>query len=344
VIYALEMGHELSDLDFRGPGDPIPFLDRFPEAHPFLGRLLGRTLNRSREKRFPSDKAGDLTGFEELAAGLAEAQRVLARVRLDVAGWTSTGMLRAGNEDALAVVQTTELRDGVHEECALILAADGMGGNAAGEVAASLTVRTLRRHLMHEPPLRGLSEDSEVVPLPAERGVIRQRLADALRHANHAVYETGQIGTGRRGMGCTAEAVFLDGRQIVVGHVGDSRTYLLHRGRLVQLTRDHTMVGRMVELGRLTLEQAALHPRRNELRQAIGGRPDVHPDLASAALSAGDWIVVCTDGLTGCLRSADIQEVLEQSSSAEAAARRLINRANQLGAADNVSVVVVRAT
>jgi protein phosphatase len=145
-------------------------------------------------------------------------------------------------------------------------------------------------------------------------------------------------------MGCTAEAVYVDGRHLVVGHVGDSRTYLLHRGRLLQLTRDHTLVARMVELGKLTVDQAATHPRRGELRQAIGGRADVQPELSSAALCPGDWVVVCTDGLTGCLRPADIQDVLEQSSSADQAARRLVNRANQLGAMDNVSVAVVRAT
>jgi protein phosphatase len=113
---------------------------------------------------------------------------------------------------------------------------------------------------------------------------------------------------------------------------------------LTQLTRDHTLVGRLVELGKITEDQALSHPRRNELRQAIGCRGNLHPDVACAPLVAGDWIVVCTDGLTGCLRPTDIQEVLEQSRSAEAAARRLVNRANRLGAADNVSVVVVRAT
>src|SRR5207237_6535011 len=97
-------------------------------------------------------------------------------------------------------------------------------------------------------------------------------------------------------------------------------------------------------LGRLTVEQAAVQPRRNELRQAIGCRPEVKPEIAVAALVPGDWLVVCTDGLTGCLPPAAIQAELEQSASAESAARRLVNRANQLGATDNVSVAVVRAT
>ncbi len=344
VLYALELGHELSDLDFRGPGDPIPFLDRFPEAHPFLGRLLGKTCVRLREQRFPTPKAADLTGFDELVAALEEAQKVLSRVRLDVAAWTSAGMMRPGNEDALAVIHASELRVGVNEEYVIVLAADGMGGSAAGEVAAALTIQTLRRHLLDESPLRRLAGEPDSGGTAPDRDSIRQLLSDALQEANSRVHGAARSSLGHRGMGCTAEAVYLDGRQVVVGHVGDSRTYLLHRGRLVQMTRDHTMVGRMVELGRLTAEQAAAHPRRNELRQAIGCRPEVRPDLTSAALSAGDWVVVCTDGLSSCLRPADIQQILEQSASAEAAARRLVNRANQLRAADNVSVVVVRAT
>jgi serine/threonine protein phosphatase PrpC len=344
VLYALELGHELTELDFRGRGDPYPFLDRFPDAHPLLGRLLGKTLARYREQRFPTVGGNDPSGFDELIGTLVEAQRTLGRVRLDLAAWTTTGMVRAGNEDALAVVHATELRDGTQEEYALILAADGMGGSAAGEVAAALTIQSLRQRLLHEAPFRGLTDEPGLPRMIADRAMIRRRLTEALADANRLVYRSAREGEGRRGMGCTAEAVYLDGRQIVVGHVGDSRTYLLHRGRLTQLTRDHTMVARMVELGHLTVDQAASHPRRGELRQAIGGRAEVRPEISAAALAPGDWVVVCTDGLTGCLRPEVIQEVLEQAPSADQAARRLVNRANQLHANDNVSVVVVRAT
>jgi PPM family protein phosphatase len=343
VLYALELGHELSELDFRGPGDPLPFLERFPDAHPLLGRLIGRTLARFREARFPSAEADDLTGFDELTATLAEAQRAMSRARLDVAAWTTAGMVRAGNEDAIAVVRATELRDGVDEEYAIILAADGMGGSAAGEVAAELTVQNLRRRLLRELPWRHLTDDLGQPPPAIEQEAIRDYLADALHGANRLVFQSARDGAGHRGMGCTAEVVYVDGQQVAIGHIGDSRIYLLHRGQMRQLTRDHTLVERMVEMGRLTAEQAANHPRRNELRQAIGCLAEIQPDVSAAAIVPGDWLVVCTDGLTGCLSSAQIQSELEQSASAEAAARRLINRANQLGAADNVSVAVVRA-
>ena len=166
---------------------------------------------------------------------------------------------------------------------------------------------------------------------------------DLLREANRLVYLAARESPTRRGMGCTAEAVYLDGRQLVVGHVGDSRTYHFRRGVLRQLTRDHSTVQRMVEAGHLTAEEADTHPRRSELLQAVGGRPDVEPEVIAVPLSVGEWVVICSDGLTARVRPAMIQDVLERSASAEQAARRLVNLANQHGAPDNVTVAVVRA-
>src|SRR5262249_37886657 len=122
-------------------------------------------------------------------------------------------------------------------------------------------------------------------------------LEAGLKHANKEVYTAARKpGKGRRGMGCTAEAGYVDSRNLVVGHVGDSRTYHMANGRLVQLTRDQTLVNRLVELGQLTEEEAEDHPRKNELQQAIGGQPDVVPGLYSARLKRGDWVIVCSDG------------------------------------------------
>jgi protein phosphatase len=112
----------------------------------------------------------------------------------------------------------------------------------------------------------------------------------------------------------------------------------------VQLTRDQTWVNRMVELGALTAEEAEVHPRRSELQQAIGGRADVEPDLYASPLKPGDWIVVCSDGLSNTLAAATLQELLQSAPSAEWAARRLVNYANLAGATDNATVVVIRAT
>ena len=145
-------------------------------------------------------------------------------------------------------------------------------------------------------------------------------------------------------MGCTAEVVYVDGRNVVVGHVGDSRTYHLHEGRLIQLTRDQTLVNRLVELGQLTAEEAEDHPRKNELQQAIGGQPDVEPGLYHSHLARGDWVLVCSDGLTNHIPTADLEKMMtrEAAGSAEEAARRLLNLVNLRGATDNATIIVVR--
>jgi protein phosphatase len=272
------------------------------------------------------------------------AQRVLGRARLDFAAWTSTGMVRPGNEDTFALVHSSEAFHNDTDEYALVLLSDGMGGSAAGEVAAGLAVQAMRQHLMTDLPFRSLVEAPGPSPAAGDRTTILRRIEEALQEANQRVYLAARQDEGRRGMGCTAEAVYLDGRQVLVGHVGDSRTYHLHRGELRQITRDQTVVGRLVELGQLTPEEAEVHPRRCELREAIGGRIGVEAEFTSAALAPGDWVLVCSDGLTSSLRPAVIQNILERCTSAEQAARRLVNWANLAGAPDNVTVVVARAT
>src|SRR5262249_26049314 len=157
-----------------------------------------------------------------------------------------------------------------------------------------------------------------------------QLLKAALREANRTVHTAARApGSKRRGMGCTAEAVYVDGRNVVVGHVGDSRTYHLHEGRMIQLTRDQTLVNRLVELGTLTPEEAETHPRRNELQQAIGGQPDVDPGLYAGVLKPGDWVLVCSDGVTNHVSANDLKQMLQsEAQSAEMAARRLVNLVN----------------
>src|ERR1043165_1361879 len=111
-------------------------------------------------------------------------------------------------------------------------------------------------------------------------------------------------------MGCTAECVYVDSRNVVVGHVGDSRVYHLHRGRLLQLTRDQTLVNRLGELGQLSAAEAEDHPRKNELQQAIGGQPDVNPGTYAGKLMRGDWVLVCSDGLTNHITNSELEKGL----------------------------------
>jgi PPM family protein phosphatase len=363
MLYALHVGRELAErVDFDQPGLPKPFIPRFPDIHPAFGRLLTKTFRREVEARFPTDEAGrdDPSGFTELIRTLDTLRRTYDNVRLEIASWTSTGIVRTGNEDAYALLTASESRQDDMSDSALIFLCDGMGGYEAGEVAAALTIQFLRQNLVSQDPFRHLAgasgfatdpltqmarpEGHARAPLDVEK--VKSLIRTALKDANKQVFTTSRVpGSKRRGMGCTAEVVYLDNRNIVVGHVGDSRTYHLREGRLVQMTRDQTLVNRLVELGTLTPEEAETHPRRNELQQAIGGNPDVDPGLYHAKLSPGDWIVVCSDGLTNHVNARDLQQMLQsEASSAEQCARRLVNLTNIEGATDNVTVVVVRVT
>jgi serine/threonine protein phosphatase PrpC len=361
MLYALHVGRELSEVDFDGPGIPKPFIPRFPDIHPAFGRLMMKTFRREVEVRFPTEEASkeDPTGFLELIRTLYTLRRTFDDVRLEIASWTTTGMVRTGNEDAFALIHTCESRQDDLGECALLLLCDGMGGYEAGEVAAAMTLQILRTYLLEKPTFAALAGASPfpgdvLAPVrpeghagpPVDIEECKRLLKEALREANRQVYAASRApGSKRRGMGCTAEAVFVTGRHVIVGHVGDSRTYHLHEGRLIQLTRDQTLVGRLVELGTLTPEEAETHPRRNELQQAVGGQPDVEPEVYHGVLKPGDWVLVCSDGLTNHVRDLDLKEMLlSEAQSAETAARRLVNLTNIEGATDNCTVVVVRAT
>jgi protein phosphatase len=412
LVYALLFGRELSDLDFTMTGMPRPILERVPDANPFLARLLAKTFVREPELRFPTDDGAkiDGSGFRELVAALEACRRNLDRVKLDVAAWSTVGMVRGGNEDGVYVHYMCEGRLDDSDEAALILLADGMGGMESGEVAAAMALQTLRQHLFASPPFAsvlppthvpddrpapapvasaetpeppvlepvnpepnpspaadwsapepdGLAPAAaeppaagppEIPPLPAGTespdrtpDAHAERVAAALREANRRVFEAARGQPLARGMGCTAEVLVIDGGTAIVGHVGDSRVYRMRRNRLAQITRDHTIVGRLLELGQLTEAEAETHPRRSELHQAIGGRPDVYPDVYSVSLEPGDWLLVCSDGLTNQVEDGAIQAVLKEARSAERAARRLINLALSEWALDNVTVAVVRVS
>lgn len=362
MLYALHVGRELQEIDFDRPGHPKPFIPRFPDIHPGFGRLVTKTFRREPASRFPTDEASkeDPSGFIELIRTLNVLRRTMDLVRVEVASWTTTGIVRTGNEDAFALLHACESRQDDLGEQVLILLADGMGGYEAGEVAAALAIQVMRQNLVQQKPFGALAgkspfptdplaavsrpEGHAAEPLDVE--VCKLMLKLALKDANKQVFQASRApGSKRRGMGCTAEAVYLDGRNVVVAHVGDSRTYHLHEGRMIQLTRDQTLVNRLVELGTLTAEEAETHPRRNELQQAIGGQPDVEPGVYHGKLKPGDWVLVCSDGLTNHVSALSLKEMLQsEAQSAEMAARRLVNLTNIEGATDNATVVVVRCT
>ena len=350
MLYSLEyLHHPLEEKNFEHQFAPEQITDKFPDVHPLLFRLLNKTFVRDLRSRFPTDEAVkiDPSGFAELIKALDVCRRNLDNVRLDIACWTTTGMVRTGNEDAFAVLHGSEARMDDLWEYAMVLLCDGMGGYEAGEVAAAMAIYEMRKFLLGQPLFASLT-GKEPPSGPVNPKAYQDILMAALRHANKEVYTSSRTpgGKGRRGMGCTAECVYVDNKHVIVGHVGDSRTYHLSQGRLVQLTRDQTLVNRLVELGQLSETEAENHPRKNELQQAIGGQPDVAPGVYNARLKRGDWVLVCSDGLSNHIPSSDLEKMLtrEAAYSAEEAARRLLNLVNLRGATDNATIVVIRAS
>jgi hypothetical protein len=221
TIYALFMGRELVEKDFERQGMPKPFIPQFPDCHPAFGRLISKTFWRDLGYRFPSDEAArqDKTGFTELIHTLENVGKALDTTRLEVCAWTTTGMIRTGNEDAFAFLRSSRADDA--SDCALVLLADGMGGYEAGEVAAAAGDSDAQQ-----------SRSAEAVPLPgggtaypiegrkgAQDVASRSGGADEEdpprrpRRPTHGLHLVAQ-GVGRRGMGCTAEAVWVDGRTL----------------------------------------------------------------------------------------------------------------------------------
>ncbi len=347
LLFVLFIGRELADMDFARPGVPKPLLPQFPDIHPLLGRIISKTFCADRDARLPTDEAiqEDSTGLKELIRLLEVCRRTLDLVRLEIGSWSSTGMMRTYNEDAFALLHGVGSQQDFQEESALVILADGMGGTAAGEVASALAVQSLRRHLLAQPMFAGLRPDPAGERTAFEVDACKQLIVDALKKANAEIFVASQNAVGKRGMGCTVEVVVISGGFLVAGHAGDSRTYHLQDGSLQQITRDQTLVGRLVELGQLTPEEAAKHPRRSELQQALGGRAEVEPLVYDRLLKPGDWVVVCSDGLSNLVGPEEMKQMLlVEATSAEMAARRLVNTANSRGAGDNVTVVVIRVS
>lgn len=260
-----------------------------------------------------------------------------ATCRLVVGSATTRGRVRDHNEDSLLVQQLTWSNREERHDVALVVVADGMGGHAAGERASGLVVRALSGVLT--PLLTAALNDSSAAAAPN----LGEALENGLREANRLVRQTAQENAACKGMGSTAAALLIWDGRVCIRLVGDCRVYHWHGGKLTQVTRDQTLVARMVELGQLTPQEAANHPRRNEVAQAIGKYALIEPGRYELPLSRGDWLVASSDGLQAHVSDRTLGETIAKAGpSAAELANRLIDLANQGGGSDNCTVAAVR--
>lgn len=222
---------------------------------------------------------------------------------------TDVGLVREHNEDSLLVTPP------------LFVVCDGMGGHEAGEVASELAIRTME----------------ELAPTITDA----QSMTNAVEAANLNVIKAPRQGVGREGMGTTMTAATLNGERLTIAQVGDSRAYLLHAGKLQQLTRDHSLMADLIEAGQITEEEARFHPNRSVITRAIGSDPYMQPDIYELNLSAGDRLLLCSDGLNAMLTDYEIADILRDVVDPQTCADMLVSAARDAGGYDNITTIVV---
>ncbi|OLC06416.1 MAG: hypothetical protein AUH42_05765 [Gemmatimonadetes bacterium 13_1_40CM_70_11] len=262
-------------------------------------------------------------------------------VKVQVFGKTDLGKTRDHNEDCFLVADLTSgerslqqaVRDHeVGERGTLLVVADGMGGAAAGELASQMATDTIFDQMQ-----RMWGAERELTP---QR--FAYRLKEAVEVANGQIHAHAKAHPEVRGMGTTTTAAGVLVDHVYISQVGDSRAYLIRNGVAVQLTKDQSLMQRLVEAGELTEEEAAHSERRNIILQALGPDPKVKVDLTHQEIRRGDVLVLCSDGLSGLVKKEEIAEIVGRASDLAQACERLIAMANARGGPDNITVIVAR--
>lgn len=236
---------------------------------------------------------------------------------------TDVGSVRDNNEDNLVFIRPFDLKTRASHGC-LALVADGMGGYSYGELASKMATDIISRNYFDA------------------KYNIETALRKAFEKANRAIYQQAAKNPRFKGMGTTCTGVVLLNDQIYLGHVGDSRAYLVKGNRVIQLSNDHTLVQHLLDTGQITQEESLSHPQRNVVTRAMGTSMKLQADFLKHKLQfeIGDRLVICSDGLYEYVQEAELQQILTQNKLNEAS-QRLIDLAKQRGGHDNISVLIV---
>jgi serine/threonine protein phosphatase PrpC len=252
------------------------------------------------------------------------------KLTTQAAGKTDVGLVRKNNEDNF----------GYDNRIGIFVVCDGMGGQAAGELASKIAVDTVlgyfhqeQKHSGSEVLGRGFAEVSERA----------NALANAVQLANKAIREVSSNDAESAGMGCTLVAARVEGNLFSIAHVGDSRIYLIRQGTIQQLTTDHSLVMEQVRRGMITLEEAETVEMQNVIVRALGSEDSVEPDLADLSLEPNDTLLMCSDGLSRYVKDSAMLEVIGHIENLEDACDGLIEAAKSGASDDNITCLLIRA-
>ncbi len=250
-------------------------------------------------------------------------------MELTSSGDTNVGVKRSRNEDNLLKMPEENL----------FAVADGMGGHSSGEVASQIAVEGIANFF------KATRQDEDITwpyKMDKNRPYDENRFIMSVKLANLRIFEASQREARYRGMGTTIAGVnFVDG-DALIAHVGDSRVYRVRNGKLTQLTEDHSLLNDYIKAKKLTPDEIANFPHKNVIVRALGMKETVLVDLSRHTLQAGDIYVSCSDGLSGMVSDEELLEVINTVPDVEQAVKTLINKANEAGGVDNITVIITK--
>lgn len=244
----------------------------------------------------------------------------------------SVGKLREHNEDAIYTLTTNLVSDSTKLPFGLYIIADGMGGHQFGEIASKACVHTMADHILRKLYLRiyGLAGEQSDESL-------QEIMLGATQEAHRIVLIEAPGG------GTTLTAAMLLSDQMTMVHIGDSRAYLIHSdGKMECITKDHTLVKRLIDMGKISAEEAANHPQRNVLYRALGQGDPMEPDVSTLQIPRAGYLLICSDGLWGEVSEDVIFNIIATAADPQQACQQLVEAANNAGGSDNISVILVR--
>lgn len=252
-------------------------------------------------------------------------------MKLICAGITDVGCAREHNEDDFYLSQGDE---------ALCIVADGMGGHSSGEVASAMAIRAIVSYYRETiPDANGydkLEKNGEEIDLD------QVRLREAMKTANRAVFEAASNDENLDGMGTTLVSGYFTEDGVYMAHIGDSRAYRFRQGKLEQMTPDHSLANEYVRMGILAKEDVEFFPYKNVITRACGLSDEVEVDIQFIEVEAGDLFIMCSDGLSDMVRDADLLSIIEQEEDLAQLCRKLVERANQNGGDDNITIILAK--
>ena len=321
-LYAVLVGRRLPVEGWAVQPEPPVF---YPEKvlTPEFERVLSRALDLE-----PAERYADVHALKRDLLALGQSGHIRSAWRTDV------GQVRDHNEDAVLVKEVGQDSIAGNDFRGLYIVSDGMGGAEAGEVASQIAIQTVARHV--EAAWADAEAEEEVDAAAWERC-----LREAVETANTRIVQYGKDHPESAGLGATIVAVLIQAGQLALAWIGDSRVYLLEHGVLHQLSHDHSLVARLVEIGQLTEEEALTHEHRNVLIRSLGSKENVKVDTLSRPLKRGVRLLLCSDGLTSHVLDPAIADIVSRHRTPHEAALELTVAANTAGGSDNTSVVVV---